>query len=144
LRTTPTLQTIRVVDDRRAFVIEDELEGDGVHDFELNFQLAPNRSAEVAAAENGILCRILGDGQIQLAVAGPTRLQGAVQPSLISTIYGATVPAMKVRIRGRAAVPALITTRISWTEVADRASRQPGSAKEIKIHEAVAKGVCQA
>ncbi len=137
-------RTIRVVDDRRAFVIEDELEGDGVHDFELNFQLAPNRSAEVAAAENGILCRILGDGQIQLAVAGPTPLQGAVQPSLISTTYGATVPAMKVRIRGRAAVPALITTRISWTEVADMASRQPGSAKEIKIHEAVAKGVCQA
>src|SRR5229473_500705 len=135
-------RTIRVVDDRRAFVIEDELEGDGVHDFELNFQLAPNRSAEVAAAENGILCRILGDGQIQLAVAGPTPLQGAVQPSLISTTYGATVPAMKVRIRGRAAVPALITTRISWTEVADMASRQPGSAKEAKIHEAVGRGVC--
>src|SRR2546427_1146729 len=137
-------RTIRVVDDRRAFVIEDELEGDGVHDFELNFQLAPNRSAEVAAAENGILCRILGDGQIQLAVAGPTRLQGAIQPSLISTTYGATVPAMKVRIRGRAAVPARITTRISWTEVVDMASRQPDSAKEAKIHEAVAKGVCQA
>src|SRR3989475_1408959 len=137
-------RTIRVVDDRRAFVIEDELEGDGVHDFELNFQLAPNRSAEVAAAENGILCRILGAGQIQLAVAGPTRLQGAIQPSLISTTYGATVPAMKVRIRGRAAVPARITTRISWTEVVDMASRQPDSAKEAKIHEAVAKGVCQA
>ena len=137
-------RTIRVVDDRRAFVIEDELEGDGVHDFELNFQLAPNRSAEVAAAENGILCRILGDGQIQLAVAGPTRLQGAVEPSLISTTYGATVPAMKVRICGRAALPARITTRISWKEVADTASRQPDSANEAKIHEAVAKGVCQA
>jgi hypothetical protein len=137
-------RTIRVVDGEKAFVIEDELEGDGVHDFELNFQLAPNRTAEVAADENGILCRILGDGQIQLAVDGPTGLQGAVQPSLISTTYGATVPAMKVRICGRAAVPARINTRISWTEVADMASCQPESGKEAKIHETVAKGVCQA
>src|SRR5229473_7421136 len=134
-------RTIRVVDGEKAFVIEDELGGDGVHAFELNFQLAPNRSAEVAMAENGILCRILGDGQIQLAVAGPARLQGAVQPSLISTTYGTMFPAMKVRICGRAAVPARITTRISWTEVTDMASRQPDSAREAKIHEAVGRGV---
>jgi len=51
---------------------------------------------------------------------------------------------MKVRICGRAALPARITTRISWKEVADTASRQPDSANEAKIHEAVAKGVCQA
>ncbi len=135
-------RTIRVVDDRRAFVIEDELEGDGVHNFELNFQLAPNRNAELSAAENGILCRILGDGQIQLAVAGPARLQGAVQPSLISTTYGTMVPAMKVRICGRAAVPARITTRISWTDVADMPSRQPDSAKKAEIRDAGTEGVC--
>src|SRR6266436_2967371 len=62
-------RTIRVVDDERAFVIEDELEGDGIHDFEFNLQLAPNRSAEVAVAENGVLCRILGDRQVQLTVS---------------------------------------------------------------------------
>ena len=135
-------RTIRVVDGEKAFVIEDELGGDGVHAFELNFQLAPNRSAEVAMAENGILCRILGDGQIQLAVAGPARLQGAVQPSLISTTYGTMFPAMKVRICGRAAVPARITTRISWTDVTDIASRQPDSAKEAKIRDAGTEGAC--
>ncbi|PYV08461.1 MAG: hypothetical protein DMG23_13485, partial [Acidobacteria bacterium] len=62
-------RTIRVVDDERAFVIEDELEGEGDHDFELNLQLAPNRSAVLGEAENGILCRVLGDRQVQLTVA---------------------------------------------------------------------------
>lgn len=107
-------RTIRAVDDERAFVVEDQLEGEGIHDFELNLQLAPHRSAEVAAAERGVLCRILGDRQVQLTVAGPTRLQGSIQPSLISTTYGTTVPAVRVRFWGRAAVPTCITTRISW------------------------------
>jgi heparinase II/III-like protein len=137
-------RTIRVIDDERAFVIEDELEGEGVHDFELNLQLAPNRSAELAEAEGGILCRVLGDRQVQLAVAGPTRLQASIQPSLISTSYGATVPAVKVRLRGRAALPTRIITCISWADVTDMTSGQPDSAKEGKVLEAVAEGACQA
>ena len=137
-------RTIRVVDDERAFVIEDELEGDGVHDFELNLQLAPDRTAEIAAAENEIVCRILGDRQVQLTIAGPTGLQGSIQPSLISTTYGVTVPASKLRFRGRAAVPMRITTRISWADATGRTIGQPSSAKESKIRDAVAQGVCQA
>lgn len=137
-------RTIRVVDEQRAFVIEDELEGHGVHDFELNLQLAPNRSAEIAAAENEIACRILGDRQVQLTIAGPTRLQGSIQPSLVSATYGVTVPAVKVRFWGRAAVPARITTRISWADATGLTSGQPDSAKEAKIRDAVAEGVCQA
>src|SRR5216684_3077713 len=135
-------RTIRVVDDRRAFVIEDELEGDGVHNFELNFQLAPNRSAEVAAAENGILCRILGDRQVQLTVSKLSGHQGSVQPSLISTTYGVTIPATKVRIRGNTAIPARITTRISWADATAMTSDQSEFAKEAKIRGAVAEGVC--
>ncbi len=137
-------RTIRAVDDERTFVIEDELEGDGVHDFELNLQLAPNRTAQLASAENGILCRILGDPQVQLAITGPAGLQGAIQPSLVSSTYGVTVPAVKVRIWGKAAVPARITTRISWADVTDTSSSQPDYAKETKIRGAVAQGVCQA
>jgi len=135
-------RTIRVVDGEPTFVIEDDLDGDGVHDFEFNLQLSPNRTAELAPAENGILCRILGDPQVQLSVTGPIGLQGSIRPSLISTTYGAMVPAVKVRFRGRAPVPARITTRISWTDVADIASRQSDSAKEAKIRDGVAEGVC--
>jgi hypothetical protein len=136
-------RTIRVVDGEKAFVIEDELEGDGVHDFELNFQLAPNRTAEVAADENGILCRILGDGQIQLAVDGPTGLQGAVQPSLISTSYGVTVPSVKVRFWGKAPIPVRIAIHISWVDLTDMTRVQSRSAKRTKVCNAVAGGVCQ-
>jgi hypothetical protein len=137
-------RTIRAVDGERTFVIEDELEGDGVHDFELNIQLAPNRSAEVAAAENGIMYRILGDRQVQLTVTGPTGLHGSTKPSLISAAYGVTVPAVKVRFWGRAAVPTCITTRISWAEVSDMISDRPNSTEEARICDAVAEGVCRA
>ena len=137
-------RTIHVVDDEEAFVIEDELEGDGVHDFELNFQLAPNRNAELTASENGILCRVPGDRQVQLAVSGPSGLQGSVQPSLISTTYGVTVPAVRVRFWGRAAVPMRIATHISWADGADMTSDKSEFANEAKIRGAVADGVCHA
>ena len=137
-------RTIRAVNNEPSFVIEDELDGDGVHDFEFNLQLAANRNAQLAAAENGIVCRIVGDPQVQLAITGPAGLQGTIQPSLISSTYGATVPAVKVCIWGRAAIPARITTRISWVELNDMTRMQSQSAKKGKISDAVAEGVFQA
>jgi heparinase II/III-like protein len=136
-------RTIRVVDGERAFVIEDELDGDGVHDFELNLQLAPNRNAQLDAAEPGILCRILGDPQVQLTVVGPAGLQGAVQPSLISTSYGVTVPSVKVRFWGKAPIPVRIAIHISWVDLTDMTRVQSRSAKRTKVCNAVAEGVCQ-
>jgi hypothetical protein len=137
-------RTVHAIKNERSFVIEDELEGDGVHDFEFNLQLAPNRNAQLAAAENGIVCRIDGGPRIQLAFAGPAGLQGAIQPSLLSSTYGATVPAAKVCLWGRAAVPARITTHISWVDLTDMTRMQSESAKEAKTSDAVAEGVCQA
>jgi Heparinase II/III-like protein/Heparinase II/III N-terminus len=136
-------RTIRVVDCEKAFVIEDQLDGHGVHDFELNLQLTPNLSAEVHAAKDGILCRILGDRQVQLTVDGPPGLQGSIEPSLVSTIYGSTVPASRLRFRGRATIPARITTRISWVDIAASTMGQTSSARESKIRDVVATGVCQ-
>ena len=137
-------RTIRAVDDEGVFVIDDELEGDGVHHFEFNLQLSPNRTAEVTTAEEGILCRISGARQIQLTVTAPTRLQASVQPSLISTTYGATVPAAKVRIWGRAAVPLHITTSIAWVGACDLVSPQPDSIKKAALRDTVAEGVSKA
>jgi len=91
-------RSIRAAHGEQAFIIEDQLEGDGVHDFEINFQLAPGLNAELAASEDGILCRILGNPQVQLTVVGPAGLQGAIQPSLVSSAYNVTVPAVKLRL----------------------------------------------
>jgi uncharacterized heparinase superfamily protein len=137
-------RTVRVVDGEPAFVIEDKLEGHGVHDFELNFQLPPDRTAEVTPIENGVLCRIFGDVEVQLVVTGSVFLCGEMQPSLISTTYGATVPASRVRIWGRATVPARITTQIWWADVGGLESDQPESATKTKSCEAVPEGVFQA
>ncbi len=137
------VRTIRSVGDERSFVVEDELLGNGIHDFEFNLQLAPNRNAQVSAAEDGILCRILGDPQVELTVSGPAGLQGAIQPSLVSSTFGATIPAWRLRFWGRAVVPARITTRMSWADRIEMASSQPDSAMETKIRGAVAQGACQ-
>jgi len=134
-------RTVRSVDGERTFVIEDELEGEGVHDFEINFQLAPNCRADLAAAEDGILCRIQGYRQVELMVSGPASLQGSVQPSISSTTYGATVPALRARFWVRAAVPTRITTNISWDEVTEMASGRSNSANKAKIRSTVAEGV---
>jgi hypothetical protein len=128
-------RTIRSDDGKTAFAIEDELEGGGVHHFELNFQLAPNRAAEIVPAKNGLLCRVLGDPQVQLELSGPAGLQGAAEPSLVSTTYGSTVPALRVRIWGRAALPARIITRISWVALANMTGRD--SAKESEFRHTV-------
>ncbi len=133
-------RSIRAAHGEHAFIIEDQLEGDGVHDFEINFQLAPHRNAELAANEDGVLCCIPGNPQVQLTVAG---LQGAIQPSLVSSAYNVTVPAVKLRLWGRAAVPLRITTRVAWadvTDTADIAIPQHDSVEETKCYDAVAKG----
>jgi Heparinase II/III-like protein/Heparinase II/III N-terminus len=128
-------RAIRAVDGESAFVIEDLLDGDGVHDLELNFQVAPNRTAQVTPSEKGILCSILGEPQVQLIVAGPTNLRGSIQPSLISHSYGVTVPGLRVRIWGRAAIPTSITTRISWVEATKQTNGHCSSVNGIKSRE---------
>lgn len=132
-------RTIRATDSKTAFFIEDELEGTGVHHFELNFQLVPNRTAEIVPAENGILCRILGDPQVRLELSGPAGLQGAAHQSLISMTYGSTAPAVRLRFCGRSKLPARIITRIAWALTAS-VGRGTGSAKEAQFRDTVSAG----
>jgi hypothetical protein len=137
-------RTIRVASAEPGFIIEDELDGDGIHDFELNFQLAPNRTAELAPAENGISCQILGDASVQLTVSGPTPLQGSICPSFVSTVFGAKVSALKVRFFGRAAIPARIVTHLSWAQMANRTSGRRRSTPGTTLPDPLSEEVCQA
>ena len=136
-------RTVRAVDGEFSFVIEDKLEGDGVHDFELNFQLAPHRNAEIISLENGIMCRVLCDSQVELIVTGSVLFQGEMRPSLVSTAYGATVPSSRVRVWGRTKIPVRLTTQVWWAEVAGMATRQPESTEKSQPRDAVAEGVCR-
>jgi Heparinase II/III-like protein/Heparinase II/III N-terminus len=137
-------RTIRVADSESAFVIEDELNGDGVHDFVLHFQLAPGRTAELTSSEKGILCCILGKPQVQLTVAGPANLKASIQPSLVGRTYGATIPAMRVRIWGRAAMPTSITTHASWVEATHQTNHHRRSVNVTNSREHLSEGISQA
>jgi hypothetical protein len=130
---------IRVVDEEPAFVIEDELLGDGTHSFEFNLQLAPSYKAEIAEVDNDdISCRIFGHHEVQLRIAGPAGSATSLRQSRISKAYGTTVPTLRVRYWGSASLPARIVTQISWKDVNHLASSRAESTTKINIREAVA------
>jgi len=137
-------RTIRAIDGEAAFLIEDKLEGGGEHEFELHFQIAPNRRAEITPLENGVLCRVLGTPQVELVVTACVPLDGEILPSLVSTTYGTTVPSSRLRVRGKTKVPARITTQLWWVDAAGLASAQIESAKKSQTRDAVPAGVCLA
>jgi uncharacterized heparinase superfamily protein len=107
-------RTVCAIQGEQAFVLEDTLSGEGIHDVELNFQLAPKQDATIAISEQGILCCVSGARQLQLTVTAPVSLQACIEPALISRTYGCTNPAAKIRIWGRGVFPLVITTRFSW------------------------------
>ncbi|PYX81612.1 MAG: hypothetical protein DMG70_18500 [Acidobacteria bacterium] len=131
-------RTIRIVDMEPAFVIEDEIEGVGVHTFELNLQLAPNYLAEIAEEDNGISCRIFGGQQVQLKITGPASSRASLRPSGVSSTYGTTVPSERVCYRGSATLPTRIMTRISWMDGNGPASFGAESTKDINLRDTVA------
>jgi heparinase II/III-like protein len=114
-------RTIRVVSTEPAFVIEDEIKGDGVHRFELNLQLAPRYTAEITEGDKGISCHILGDPQVQLQFSGPAGSQASIRQSRVSRTYGTTVPTEKLCYRCSDMLPSRIVTYISWTDGNDAA-----------------------
>ena len=138
-------RTVRASADETGFVIEDELEGAGEHEFEFNLQLAPDCRAEISPDEGAIGCRLGEAAQdLRLLVNAPraTLLHASIEASPVSRAFGVIVPAEKLRIRGRAVLPARITTRMSWTEKADAGSNSEGS-EEIAPSEVVVEGIRQ-
>jgi hypothetical protein len=107
-------RTVRLRHDAHAFVIDDQLDGAGTHDLELNFQLARNCMARV---ETGMVtCSIVGTrGEVRLTVSGPAGLKAEVIPSVISITYGSAAATKRIRVWGRAAAPVRLTTTLSWT-----------------------------
>jgi len=137
-------RTIRIAEGEEAFLLEDELDGEGIHDFEFNLQLAPKRAAEVVEAENGIVCRILGERQVQICITGPVSFRASIEPSLVSTIYGTTVPAVKARVWGRSTLPLCITTRISWADAKHMTASKTSEARHATHPGTITEEACQA
>ena len=136
-------RTVRAGADEPAFVIEDELDGAGEHEFEFNLQLAPECSGELSIEDKGIAFRIGGASQnVRMLVDAPTAvlLHGSIEESPVSRAFGVTVPAEKLRIRGRVSLPARIITRLSWSARQD-ASATIDLSEEVPAREAIEEGM---
>jgi len=108
-------RTLRLRAKEKMTIIEDQLDGNGTHDFEINFQLAPrwkitlleNRGSEVRA-------RVSGSRDLQIVFRSPDRAQAQSEDSSISMTYGALLRSQRLRIQGKSTLPVTLLTIISW------------------------------
>jgi len=109
-------RTIRLRETKNMAIVEDELEGDGTHLFEINFQLTPGwKVISVENVESEIRARVSGTRELQIVFHSPDRIHGQQEESLISTTYGTSTPTHRLRIWGESTFPATLTTIVSWT-----------------------------
>lgn len=99
--------------------IEDDLSGDGEFPVELFFQVGPewrieSLSAGDIASENACSCRLQGLAPVALEWSATAPLRVEAMPSRISRAYGNAIPASRLRVFTRAALPLRITTKVSW------------------------------
>jgi hypothetical protein len=108
-------RTIRLSRTEDLVVVDDLLEGSGIHRFEINFQLAPKWTAGPFVRVNSdSWCRIDGPRNLEIMVSAPVELRAEQCESLISRTYGSTTSALRLRFSGRARLPVCLTTKISW------------------------------
>ena len=93
------------------FTVEDDLEGTGEHSFEGHWHIPS--SWRVLNTEDGFL--IHGLRQVRLIVTAATPVVREQAPTRISRTYGgATESGIVLTIKGRAQLPCVITTNVTW------------------------------
>jgi hypothetical protein len=108
-------RSIRLHQAENQLIIDDVLEGSGLHGFEINFQLDPRWSAGLfVEGDSDKGYRIDGPRSLEIAVSAPVDLHAELCKSLISRTYGSTRPAVRLRFSGRAQLPTRLTTKICW------------------------------
>jgi Heparinase II/III-like protein/Heparinase II/III N-terminus len=110
-------RTIRLCAENNMAIVEDQLEGDGTHHFEINLQLTPKwRVSSVENLESKIRARVSGARELQILFQSSTNVNAEQEESLISMTYGACTPTNRLRIWGQSVFPATLTTILSWTD----------------------------
>jgi hypothetical protein len=93
--------------------IDDILQGDTEHDFEVNWHCSPLWHVDVEQACGAIVsCRFEGPSSVSMLVSAPVQMELTAHRSQISRSYGSVIPASSVRIRGRAKLPVTIVSRL--------------------------------
>jgi hypothetical protein len=103
-------RTVRLVEN--CLTIEDDLDGTGVHAFELNYHLPRPWAIERSGSQGGrVDCEICGPSRISFAVLGPAELQFSAVPVRISRIYGgAAESGTRISVQGQAPFPCSLQT----------------------------------
>jgi uncharacterized heparinase superfamily protein len=117
-------RTIRLSADDRSLAVEDRIDGSGVHACELNLHFAAGCVAELSS--DRATCRIRQNGEQRLVITIPAGWSAVTESSLVSNLYGHTMPAASLRISSQIAFPATVTSLISWARAPIAAdTRQP-------------------
>ena len=125
-------RTIRLCANRNTAIVEDELDGDGAHAFEINFQFAPEwRILSIATAGSETEARALGAGELKICFEGPDGVKAEKLDSPVSMTYGASSPAERLCIRGEAKLPAKLATAIRWPAHASISDQKETSAVHV-------------
>jgi hypothetical protein len=110
-------RTIRLRATDNMAIVRDEIEGDGAHLFEINFQLAPGWTImSVENLESHIRARVSGKRRLQISFRAPHRVCAQPEESMVSMTYGAFTPAGRLRIWGESTFPATLTTVVKLDE----------------------------
>ena len=96
--------------------VMDTLEGAGIHDFQLTFQL-PVTTADVTMVEDaeGRMCSVPSLRGLQIGCSASASLAMEKKTSEISRAYGLVSPATRLTVSGRSQLPIKIATRITWS-----------------------------
>jgi hypothetical protein len=121
-------RSVRFDKRRRFWLIEDELTGEGTHEFSFRFQFAPGLEAEVrpdaiVSAWDKI------NGASLLVVPLTDQRVPELEPGFVSTDYGAKQPSVVARWSERGTVPLLRR----WAIIPMRASEDSASAAELIV-----------
>lgn len=106
-------RTLRLRQDE--LVITDELQGDGSHQIDLLFQLAPEWSATAEQARGPcVRCAIKGERPLVLTCEGGRSLSLEVEAREISRAYGSFLHSARVHVQLEETLPVSVVTRIQW------------------------------
>ncbi len=108
-------RTVRLRANQNMAILEDQLEGDGTHGFEINFQFAPEwRILSIETVGSEIQACASGAGELHICFEGPEGAEAEKQDSPVSMTYGASSSAERLSIRGASNLPVTLTTVIHW------------------------------
>jgi hypothetical protein len=98
-----------------SLVIEDQIQGSGMHELDLFFHLGPGWDASVSETSGEVVaCEIYGTRSLALSCKGSEALHLAVDSSEISRAYGSSFPAKRIHISTAGQLPVNLTTCIEW------------------------------